>query len=186
MNDLPSSIESNKSDLPDYKAMAKQIVSHRENAWADFDPKKRMFAYYYLEDYNHRRAADRAGFPPQKGLAISREPLVAALIADLQEQMQLRTTINADFIRTKWLEMLPKLMGEEEVAMVDKDGCQFAAKKFHSADATRALVELGKSTKFYADGSGGSASVNISIDLKALGIEEKNVGITIEGELDNE
>ena len=111
---------------------------------------------------------------------------MAALIADLQEQMQLRTTINADFIRTKWLEMLPKLMGEEEVAMVDKDGAQFAAKKFHSADATRALVELGKSTKFYADGSGGSASVNISIDLKALGIEEKNVGITTEGELDNE
>lgn len=186
MNDLPSSTESNKSDLPDYKAMAKQIISHRENAWADFDHKKRMFAYYYLEDYNHRKAAERAGFPPQKGLAISREPLVAALIADLQEQMQLRTTINADFIRTKWLEMLPKLMGEEEVAMVDKDGAQFAAKKFHSADATRALVELGKSTKFYADGSGGSASVNISINLAALGIEEKSVGITLEGELSDE
>lgn len=186
MNDLPSTTGSNKSDLPDYKAMAKQIITHRENAWADFDPKKRMFAYYYLEDYNHRRAAERAGFPPQKGLALSREPLVAALIADLQEQMQLRTTINADFIRTKWLELLPKLMGEEEVAMVDKEGLQFAAKKFHSADATRALVELGKSTKFYADGSGGSAPVNISINLKALGIEEKDTGVIIEGELDNE
>jgi hypothetical protein len=166
--------------------MAKQITAHRENAWADFDPKKRMFAYYYLEDYNHRKAAERVGFPPQKGLAISREPLVAALIADLQEQMQLRTTINSDFVRTKWLEILPKLMGEEEVAMVDKEGCQFAAKKFHSADATRALVELGKSTKFYADGSGGSAAVNISINLQALGIEEKSVGVTIEGELGDE
>ncbi len=186
MSDLPSTTESNKSDLPDYKAMAKQIVTHRENAWADFDPRKRMFAYYYLENYNHRKAAERAGFPPQKGLALSREPLVAALIADLQEQMQLRTTINSDFIRTKWLELLPKLMGEEEVAMVDKEGCQFAAKKFHSADATRALVELGKSTKFYADGSGGSAAVNISINLAALGIEEKSVGVVIEGELGND
>lgn len=183
MSDLPNTTESNKSDLPDYKGMAKQIVAHRENAWADFDPKKRMFAYYYLENYNHRQAAERAGFDPKRGLAVSREPLVAALIADLQEQMQLRTTINSDFIRTKWLELLPKLMGEEEVHVVDKDGCSFKVKKFHSADATRALVELGKSTKFYADGSGGSAAVNISINLAALGIEEKSVGVVIEGEL---
>ena len=97
-------------------------------------------------------------------------------------------TMTAPVIGTRWerLSWMSPVPGEEEVAMVDKDGAQFAAKKFHSADATRALVELGKSTKFYADGSGGSASVNISIDLKALGIEEKNVGVTIEGELDNE
>ena len=59
--------------------------------------------------------------------------------------------------------------------MVDKDGVSYMAKKFHAAESVRTLTELGKSTKFYAGGSGQGGQVNISINLAALGIEEKNI-----------
>ena len=162
-----------------WKEIEAEIKHHVSTNWVGFDPKRRMFAYYYIEEYNHRKAAERAGFQPARGLSLTREPVTAALIAYLQEQMQVRTAINTDFIRTKWAEILPKLMGEEEVPLIDKDGVSYTGKKFHASEAVRALTELSKSTKFYSEGSGSGASVSINIDLGALGI---NTGVTIEGE----
>ena len=159
----------------DFNALVEQ---NTKNGWKSLTPELRIFCYYYLEDYNHQNAAKRANIK-MSGMTALRNPLVNAMIAHLQEAMQQRSLIDADFVRVQWLNMLPKLMGEEEVAMVDKDGVSYMAKKFHAAESVRTLTELGKSTKFYAGGSGQGGQVNISINLAALGIEEKN--ITSEG-----
>lgn len=157
----------------------KLVEANRKNGWQSLSPAERMFAYYYVETYNARTAAEDCGMAPSAGLRLLRKPLIQALVSHVQEQMQARSLINADFVRVQWLQLLPKLMGEEEVAMVDK-GMSFQAKKFHAGEATRALTELGKSTKFYEGGTPNGGNVVVNIDLGALGI---NTGTTIEGDI---
>lgn len=73
----------------------------------------------------------------------------------------------------QWLKLLPKVMGEEEVPIVDvKNGIAFTAKEFNANAAAKVLTELSKSTNFYADGSSNNASVTVNIDLTALGINQ--------------
>lgn len=159
----------------------KEVISrNRENGWPDLEPPKKAFVYYYLEDYNHREAAQKSGFSANHGIKLLREPLVAEFLKDMQEIMAERSAVSRDFINFQWMRLLPMVMGEEEVAIVNsKDGYSFMAKEFNAAAATKVLTELSKSTNFYADGSGSSASVTVQINLGAMGIKEAK-GVTIE------
>lgn len=163
----------------------KELIAHnRENSWPDLDPKRKAFAYYYIEDYSHRKAAEKAGFHPNTGASLLREPLLMAFINEMQSTLAERSIVNRDFVNVQWMKLLPKVMGDEEVAMVTKDGDPYMAQKFHAAEATRVLTELSKSTNFYADGSGQSAAVTVNVNLSAMGVSEKEVpqnsGVTVE------
>jgi hypothetical protein len=145
-----------------------------------------MFVYKYVETFDHREAAEAVGLKAGSGIHVLRRPLVAAFLEEVQEVYQSRSLVSADFVRMQMLKLLPMLMGEEEVACVDaKEGVTFMAKKFHSADAVRLVTELGKTTKIYEEGSGGEkGAVTVNVNLAALGIEEKDITTTIEGELE--
>ena len=147
------------------------IKLNRENGYADLTPQLRMFAFSYVEDYNHRRAAESVGLPADKGIALVRDPLVCALINDVQSELEERSVLSTDFVRSMWLQILPKLMGEEQIAVVDKDGIESLARKFHASETVRALTEIGKATKFYDEGSG-EGGTTINLNFGAVGVRD--------------
>ena len=141
-----------------------QIAEYREDNWVQFDNQLKAFALDYIQHYNHRLSCKRADLPKDMGIKLIRDPLVSALISDLISQRQIRTNITDDMVSTLWLNMLPKLMGEEDIAMIDNTGNEFQGRKFHASESVRALTEISKSTKFYAEGSG-TGQINIQAIL---------------------
>lgn len=162
------------------KDFSEKLALQEANGWPDLAPNEKAFLANYAQTYSVAKAAasvDSIG--TSRGNTLLRNPLAVAFLNKIQDVMASRSVITRDFVNMQWLNLLPKVMGEEEIAMVDREGCSFMGKKFDAAAATKVVTELSKSTNFYADGSGQSASVNISINLGALGIEEK--GVTIDG-----
>jgi hypothetical protein len=158
------------------------VKRNQEMDWPDLSEQKRAFALNYVLHYNHRKAAEEVHLNPDLGLRIVREPLVAAYIKYLQDEQSITNFITEDFVRTQYLNLLPKLMGEEEVAIITGAGDAITECKFFPGEATNVIKELAKSTKFYEDGSGNAAPVQVNIDMGALlgsSIEEVK-GVTIE------
>jgi len=155
------------------------IARNRESSWPDLTPQEKAFCVFYVETYDMEDSRKKAKLSAEKAKGLIRNPLSMAYINDCQEVMAQRSVISRDFVNVQWLKLLPKVMGEEDVALgVDKDGNQLEGKKFEPSAVAKIMTELSKSTNFYAEGSGQSASVNINIDLGALGI--KSEGITID------
>ncbi|QGH73628.1 MAG: terminase small subunit [Podoviridae sp. ctpVR23] len=184
MSDLYQSIcETNTNSLGSLlKDSNATIARNKENGYADLEANKKAFVFKYLEAYDLAEAASSVGVSRETARKWLREPLVSAFMSEWQQEMGQRSVISRDFVNQMWLKLLPKVMGEEEVAMVDKEGMQYTAKEFDAVAATRVLTELSKSTNFYNEGSGSKAAVTVNIDLSALGInQEKQIGVTIEG-----
>lgn len=144
------------------------IERNKKSDWADLEPRERAFAYSYLADYNHRRAAQSINLSADHGIRILRRPLVSAFIQFLQERSHIANTITDDFVRTQMVNLLPKLLGQEPVPLVDKDGGEFDALKFHPSESVNLLREMAKSTKFYEGGSGQSQGVHVHINMADL------------------
>lgn len=140
----------------------------------------------YVQTYNVKEAAEESKSPLAVAKRWLRDPLVNAFIVECQKVLSERSIISRDFVNMKWLELLPKVMGEEAVPMIDNEGNQYLGKKFDGSTARAVLTELSKSTNFYASGSSAKGAVSININLGALGIggNEKQVGVTIEGNQD--
>ena len=91
-------------DLQDTKEI---IERNRQNDWQDLEPYQRAFAYSFLVDYNHRKAAEAAGRSADSGLSILRHPLVDAFIQDLQKQQATNSFITKEYITTQYINMIP-------------------------------------------------------------------------------
>lgn len=168
-----------KKPLVDYNELVK---INQDNGYESLSAQQKAFAHSYLESYSISESAESVGISPSTGSKWFRDPLVNAYIADIQAEYQRRSVVDADFVRTQWLKVLPKVLGEEEVPMILSDGTQIFGRKFHSADASKVLTELSKSTKFYDGGSGNTGGVTINIDLAALGVANQEKVIQHEGD----
>lgn len=131
---------------------------------------QRAFATRYLLDYNERSAATSVGLQPQQGMAVLRDPTVMQYIASLQATREKFCILGKDFAASQWLEILPKLKGEEEIPLVTKNGSEFSAKKFHASELVRALVEIGNISGLSkpADAGPKKAAVNISLNFAGM------------------
>lgn len=167
-------MNSNEISLREKQLDCKELIArNRENGWPDLEPQHRGFLLKYVESYSIKEAADAVGLGVSKARSVLRDPLAMAYLNDIQAMLAERTVINRDFVNMQWLKLLPKVMGEEEVPIVDtKNGLAFSAKEFNANAAAKVLTELSKSTNFYADGSSNNASVTVNIDLTALGINQ--------------
>lgn len=130
-----------------------QIERNKTSNWEDLDPQRKAFALNYVIIYDHRHSAKLAGFSPDSGLRLLREPLLSAYIANLQEEDYITNLITEDFIRVQFLNLIPMLSGQVEVPIVNKDGYSSNVKKFFPGELVSVLKELAKSTKFYENGS---------------------------------
>lgn len=187
MSDLYQSIcETNTDSLGSLLKNSNEVIArNKDNGYLDLEAKKKAFVFKYLEAYDLTDAAIATGVSRETARKWLREPLVSSFLNEWQQEMGQRSIISRDFVNQQWLRLLPKVMGEEAVAMVDKEGLQYEAKEFDAVAATRILTELSKSTNFYNEGSGTKAAVTVNIDLRALGIEaHAPIGVTIEGAAD--
>jgi len=130
-----------------------QIDRNKLSNWEDIDPQRKAFALNYVIVYDHRSSAKLAGFSPDSGLRLLREPLLSAYIAYLQEEDYITNLITEDFIRVQFLNLLPMLSGQVEVPVVDSRGTSYNVKKFFPNELVSVLKEMAKSTKFYENGS---------------------------------
>jgi len=160
------------------------VAYNKQNSWPDLDAKQKMFASRYLETYSATKAATEAGEASAGwGRKQLRDPLVLEYINSLQLVYNQRSFINKDFINVQMLQHLEVVKGEVAAPFCLSDGSQAKGKRYDASQVSKILTELAKSTKFYEDGSTEKAAVTVNIDLRALGIEEKTIGVTIEGEL---
>lgn len=143
------------------------LDQNRANGFADLPAKHRLFALEYIKVYDHRSAAVVAGFDADKGIRLLREPLVAEFIADLRQKKEHVSLIDAAFIEVQYLNVLGKLLGEEDIAMVDSDGISRTGRRFHASETVSALRDMAKIAGLHkADG----ASVNVNVNLGAVNL----------------
>lgn len=174
-----------QEQLNEMKLLAISKKSLEEEKQADYPSlsnQKRLFAYLYLRDFDHRAAAEEAGFTPALGVKLLREPLLASFINDLKEEHFARIEIDADMVRSIWLQTIPILAGRAPAKRMLKDGTVLEVENFDGPALVAALRELGKMTDVYANGSG-DGNTNVVINLGDLGLTpEQAKSVTIEGE----
>ncbi len=147
------------------------VERHVANGFIDMEERDKAFAVEYITNgFRHLEAAESVGLSRSSGLTKLRDPIIGAFIGYLQEQNNTAKLITTQFIETQYLEILPKLKGEEEIDMVDlKDGVSFKVKKFHSAELVSVLRDLGKSSGYIApEVGGGGGTVNVQVNLGDL------------------
>lgn len=148
---------SKKFENLEAKEFKELVEQNRLNGWSDLSEAEQAFALSYIDTYTISTTASQLGFSASKCAAMLRNPLVLEFINDLQKHLSGRSVITKDFVNIQWLKLMPKLLGEESVPMVDKDGISYEAKKFHSSEAVSLLKELSKSTNFYTTDDDGNS-----------------------------
>lgn len=164
-----------------------------ENGFSDLAERDKAFAVEYLANgFNHGAAAESVGLNRTSGLRKLRDPSIGAFIEYLQSQHLTGRLITQKFVEQQYLEILPKLKGEEDIDVVDhKEGSSFRAKKFHSAELVSVLRDLGKGSGYIAPEIGpGGSPVNIQINLGDIAgddsfrpeVGHNSVTVQLEGE----
>lgn len=165
----------------DSESIQSLIERNRKTNWPDLEPYQKAFAYSFVTHYNHHRAAKEAGLAASSGIGVLRHPLVAAFIAHLQEKQATNLFITKDYITTQYVNMIPMLMGEEEVPVILANGDTVYGKQFRPSELRGVLQELSKTVEGFdknknVGGSSGGMQVNINLS-SLVG------GTTIEGEI---
>ena len=156
-------------DIATLEERAVLLERNRGLNWPDVTPEQRAFAYELLRNgYKHAAAAEEIGLARSAGIRLLRHPLVSAFIAELQEQEASHNFITKRFVESMYVDLLPKLLGEEEVPLVTPAGEQFHAKKFHSSEAVSVLRDLSKSSGYQETEGPKSATVNVTINAAAM------------------
>lgn len=152
----------------DDESTAKMIARNMETGWVDLTEQKKAFAYEYIANgFKHREAAAKIGFNPNSAMSVLRDPMVSAFISHLQEKHFTSTIITKQFVESYYLELLPRLAGEEEIDVVNASGECFRAKKFHGSEIVSVLRDLSKATG-YAKEEDKSNIVNIQMNFAAV------------------
>lgn len=143
------------------------VNSSETESFDDLSEKDRAFAVRWLTNgYDHHEAAVHVGYARKGALKHLRKPLVQRFIKHLRTMEERASLISKDFVEQKYMEVLPKLMGEEDVPIYDhKEGVTVNAKKFHSAEVVSVLRDLGKAAGYVAPDGPRTAPVNVTVDL---------------------
>lgn len=144
--------------MSNLESLETQIDLNRISGWPDLTDRDKLFGIKYVESYSMKEACDHFELSTSRGFVLVREPLLAAFINDLQENMNVRSVICRDFVSLQFLKLMPKLLGEEIVDFVTKDGGTFQARKFHATESVALLREIAKSTDFFRTEEGNNSS----------------------------
>jgi phage terminase small subunit len=117
---------------------------NRLNGFADLTAQQRLFALEYHKEPNHLTAADAAGIGRTAAMRTFRDPLVQEFLKHLREKQEHYTLIDKGFIEVQYLSLYGKLIGEEDVAFVDKEGDTQMVRKFHASEAVSLLRDMAK------------------------------------------
>ena len=145
------------------------VDRNRQTGWKDLPEVDRAFAIEYITNgFNHANAAEAVGLTKSSGLRKLRAPLVQGFIAYLQDQRAKASIITREFVEQQYLEILPKLKGEEAVPLVSPQGDAYEAKKFHSGETVSVLRDLSKAAGYTPEEIKGGAVVNVQRNMQGL------------------
>lgn len=168
---MPTMPTENVSLTINSKSLKNLIDHNRRNDWPDILDMERMFCYEYIANgHSLAGAAKAAKMSRANGLKALRKPLVHACIQDMISTMGSRKIMDAEFIETQMLELYDIAMGNIETKCVDRDGEVYSGLIHNLPVAAKLLTEMAKTTKIYEDGSAQGGTVNIGINMGALGI----------------
>lgn len=139
------------------------LADERANGFLSLSQEQRLFAIEFTKCASHLEAADLAGIPRDKALRTLRDPLVACFINYLNQQKEHYSLIDASFIEVQYLGLFSKLMGEDDVRIMDKEGSVKTARVFHSSEAVGCLRDMAKISGHYKDDP--SVVVNVATQL---------------------
>ena len=105
-------------------------------------------------------------------------PIVRALITDLQNELAAHKIVNAAWVEQQILKLWPQLIGDEPVNLINKSGEEVSGRKFHGPEVASILKHFGGNKDQKAAGG-----VQVVINFGDMGISTPvNVNV-IEGEL---
>ena len=152
------------------------INTQIDRDWDEFSDQRRAFCDEYLENgYDHCNSAEKNGYSRSRGHKLLQEPMVQEYIHWMETTRRKRSYISRPFLDAKLLQTLDEASGEVEVAMVNKDGEQFQAKKYNGQLKLAILQEMGKVSGISKpEIQEGAAGVTVVIDVGAL-LGQKNI-----------
>lgn len=143
--------------------LSKFLAEQRENGFLDLDQNKRLFALEFVQTGSYVESAAKAGVASDTGRRWLKDPLVSCFINYLNQQKEHYSLIDASFVESQYLGLFAKLVGEEEVDIVDKDGLAIRRKKFHASEAVAALRDMAKISGHYKEDV--SLNMKLTADL---------------------
>lgn len=150
------------------------LETNRLNGFSDLPQKERLFALEFVKSGDRFEAAKRAGIASNQTLRTLREPLVQEFIQYLNAQKQHYSLIDASFIEVQYLTLYGRLMGEEEVAVLDKEGFVQMRHKFHGSESVAVLRDMAKMAGVYKDDPAVNVNINGAPAVKALTADQQD------------
>lgn len=127
------------------------LNENKANGFADLSLQARAFAHEYIECRSHLLAADAAKVPRNKALSLIRHPLVQIFLEYLNGRKSHYSLIDTAFIEVQYLSLYSKLLGEEEIPSVTREGKAIKVKRFHPAESVNALRDMARSIDFFGE-----------------------------------
>lgn len=158
----------------------KEIIErNKETGWPDIDHQRRAFALEYVTDYDHRRAAKIAGFNPDRGVKLIREPLLSHFIVALQLERFNANIITREFIESRRLRLLDMVMGDVPAPHITPQGEEIEARKLQADSARGVLSDMEKAI------GEGKVNAGITVQINVAGLIGEQ-GAVIDGEVVDE
>lgn len=120
------------------------VIRNKESGWADLDARDRAFCFHYIAEYDHRAAAEKVGYSPDRGRVLLRKPLNAAFIEYLQDQSVIPSLITKDYLDTQYMRLYEIAMGEAPAPRMDSMGGTVDAAVFNGDLAFKIIQEISK------------------------------------------
>ena len=148
-------------------------VEQREHGFDALTPLERQFALeFVVSGCTLKALAAQFECPLATINRMYNDPVVRAFISDMQAEVFQHKLINEQWVEGQVVKIWPQLLGEEPVALVNKCGEAFQAKKFHSQEVTSLLKHFGGNNDQKKAGG-----VYVQINFGAMGVQPPEISI---------
>jgi len=137
-----------------YERITNDFINEQaENDWPCLSYKYRVFAEEYVSNgYDHRQAANDAGFSREKGIVLTRNPFIKTYVSYIRGFDKTKSLVTRDFVDSKLAELYDMAIGDEKIDQVTSKGETFAASLFDGKLALGILQERAKINGIYETG----------------------------------
>jgi len=120
------------------------LADERENGFLSLGQIERTFALEFVASGSYIEAAEKAGIGRDRARRLLKDSHVACFINYLNQRKEHFSLIDVSFVEVQYLSLFAKLMGDDEIDLVDKEGTVSRVKKFHASEAVAALRDMAK------------------------------------------
>lgn len=147
-------------------AYSRNVVEAKESGYQCLSPLERQFALeFVVTGGTLRQMAEQFDIPLRQITIMYNDPVVRSFIADMQAEVLQHKLVNEAWVEGQIMKLWPQFIGEEPVAMVNKCGEAFEARKFHSTEVTSLLKHFGGNADQKKAGG-----VQVQINFGAMGV----------------